>query len=63
MAFGSERQKQGIMEAIEQENRMRTSYGLQLLSAEDTMETHSYSFGDLSDIHDGYGGCSGDPGD
>ncbi|QTE74018.1 DUF1073 domain-containing protein [Clostridiales bacterium FE2010] len=54
MAFGSERQKQGIMEAIEQENRMRTSYGLQLLSAEDTMETHSYSFGGLSDIYEAF---------
>lgn len=54
MAFGSEHQKQRIMEAIEQENRMRTSYGLQLLSAEDTMETHSYSFGGLSDIYEAF---------
>ncbi len=54
MAFGSERQKQGIMEAIERENRMRTSYGLQLLSAEDNMETHSYSFGGLSEIYEAF---------
>ena len=52
MAFGSEHQQKGILTAIEQENRMRTSYGLQLLSAEDSMETHSYSFGGLSEIYE-----------
>ena len=52
MAFGSEHQQMGILQAIEQENRMRTSYGLQILSAEDAMETHSYSFGGLSEIYE-----------
>ena len=52
MAFGSERQQQAILQTIENENRMRTSYGLQLLSAEDAMETHSYSFGGLSEIYE-----------
>ena len=54
MAYGTEHQQQGIMHAIEQENRMRTSYGLQLLSAEDSMETHSYSFGGLSEIYESF---------
>lgn len=54
MAFGSEQQKQSIMTAIEQENRMRTSFGLQLLSSEDSMETHSYSFSGLSDIYEAF---------
>lgn len=54
MAFGSEAQKQGILTAIEQENRMRTSYGLQLLSSEDSMETHSYSFAGLSDVYESF---------
>ena len=54
MAYGSEHQKKGILQAIEQENRMRTSYGLQLLSAEDSMETHSYSFGGLSEIYESF---------
>ena len=54
MAFGSEAQKQSIMAAIEQENRMRTSFGLQLLSSEDSMETHSYSFSGLSDIYEAF---------
>jgi phage-related protein (TIGR01555 family) len=52
MAFGSERQQQAILQTIANENRMRTSYGLQLLSAEDAMETHSYSFGGLSEIYE-----------
>ena len=52
MAFGSEHQQKGILQAIEQENRIRTSYGLQVLSAEDDMETHSYSFGGLSEIYE-----------
>jgi len=54
MAFGSEAQKRGIMAAIAQENRMRTSYGLQLLSSEDSMETHSYSFAGLSDVYESF---------
>ncbi len=54
MAFGSESQKNNILKAIEQENRMRTSYGLQLLSAEDSMETHSYSFAGLSDVYEAF---------
>jgi hypothetical protein len=54
MAYGTEHQKLGILKAIEQENRMRTSYGLQLLSSEDSMETHSYSFGGLSEIYEAF---------
>ncbi len=33
---------------------MRTSFGLQLLSSEDSMETHSYSFSGLSDIYEAF---------
>ena len=54
LAFGSENQKSAILRSIEQENRMRTSFGLQLLSAGDSMETHSYSFGGLSDIYEAF---------
>ena len=54
MAFGSDQQKRSIMTAIEQENRMRTSYGLQLLSSEDSLETHSYSFSGLSEIYEAF---------
>ena len=52
MVTGSEDMQGRILNAIAQENRMRTSYGLQLLSADDSMETHSYSFSGLSDIYE-----------
>ena len=52
MAFGNDRLKDHILAAMEQENRMRTSYGLQLLSSEDSLETHSYSFSGLSEIYE-----------
>ena len=54
MAYGTDHQKKGILQAIEQENRMRTSYGLQLLNAGDSLETHSYSFGGLSEIYESF---------
>ncbi len=52
MAFGTDKLKDHILAAMEQENRMRTSYGLQLLSSEDSLETHSYSFSGLSEIYE-----------
>ena len=54
MVTGSADMQGRIMNAIAQENRMRTSYGLQLLSAEDSMETHSYSFAGLSDVYEAF---------
>ncbi len=52
LTFGTDGTKANILAAIEQENRLRTSYGLQLLSADDSMENHSYSFGGLSEIYE-----------
>lgn len=52
LALGTDAQKKNIMSAIEQENRFRTSFGLQLLSAGDQMENLSYSFSGLSDIYE-----------
>ena len=40
LAYGSDRTKQAVAQALEHENELRTSYGLQVLSAEDSMETH-----------------------
>ena len=54
LALGTDKQKADILEAIANENRMRTSFGLQVMSAEDTLETHSYSFSGLSDIYDAF---------
>ena len=50
MAFGSDETRNAILRAIAQENRIRTSFGLQVLSADDALEQHSYSFGGLAEI-------------
>lgn len=52
LAMGTEEQKRGIRNAVLEENRFRTSFGLQLLSAGDTLENHPYSFGGLSEIYE-----------
>lgn len=53
-AMGSDEQKAGIRSMISEENRIRTSYGLQLLSRDDSLETHSYSFAGLSDVYEAF---------
>ena len=50
MAYGSDRRRQAVEQMIEQQNRLRTSYGVQIMSAEDSMENHPYNFGGLADI-------------
>lgn len=52
MALGTDEQRANVAAAVEMENRFRTSYGLQLLSADDTMENHQYTFTGLSDIYE-----------
>ena len=51
---GTPEQKQNLLSAMERENRLRTSFGVQLLSQDDQLETHSYSFGGLSDIYEAF---------
>ena len=52
LAIGTEEQKQKILAAVAQENRFRTSFGMQILNKDDSMETHSYSFAGLSDVYE-----------
>ena len=54
MAVGTEEQKRQVLDTIRQENRFRTSFGLQMLSAGDTLENHSYSFAGLSEIYESF---------
>ena len=54
MAMGTEEMKAHIMEMISAENRIRTSYGLQLLSKDDSMENHSYTFAGISDVYEAF---------
>ena len=54
LALGTENQKAAILRAMEEENRFRTSFGLQLLSQDDTWENHPYSFSGLSEIYEAF---------
>ncbi len=54
MAIGTNDAKAGIRSLIEEENRFRTSFGLQMLSKDDSYENHSYSFTGLSDIYEAF---------
>ena len=54
LALGTEHQKQQVLSAMEQQNRMRDSFGLQLLSAGDTYENHPYSFAGLSEVYEAF---------
>ena len=54
LAMGTDQQRRRVLEALEQENALRTSFGLQLLSAGDTMENHPYSFAGLSQIYEAF---------
>ena len=52
LAIGTEEQKEEIRRTISEENRFRTSFGLQVLSREDTLENHPYSFSGLAEIYE-----------
>lgn len=54
LAGGSDRMRERILQTMQNENRLRTSYGIQVMSADDSMETHSYSFAGLSDIYESF---------
>ena len=54
LAFGDENMRNTLLETLQNENRLRTSYGLQLMSSDDSLENHSYSFGGLSEIYEAF---------
>ncbi len=54
MAMGNDAARNAIRSMVAEENRFRTSYGLQLLSRDDAMENHSYSFAGLSDVYEAF---------
>ena len=47
-------QKQKILNMLSEENRMRTSYGLQLLSKDDSLENYSYNFAGLPEVYEAF---------
>ena len=54
LSEGTPEQKRNLLDAMAQENRLRTSFGIQLLSKDDQLETHPYSFSGLSDIYEAF---------
>ena len=54
LAMGTERQRMQVLSAMAEQNRLRNSFGLQLLSAGDTYENHPYSFAGLSEIYEAF---------
>ena len=54
VAFGDDEMRANLMRALANGNRLRTSYGLQVMSADDSLENHSYSFSGLSDIYESF---------
>jgi hypothetical protein len=52
LGAGTEEQRRSVEYAMSLENRFRTSFGIQLLSRDDALETHPYSFAGLSDIYE-----------
>ena len=52
MATGTTEAQEGVLRALEAENQIRSSYGVQLLGSKDSMENLPYNFGGLSDIYE-----------
>ena len=51
MAGGEDAQRARILGYLEQQNRIRTSFGLQVIGTKDEMENHPYNFGGLSEVY------------
>ena len=54
VGIGTDKGQKNIRNLIAEENRFRTSFGLQLLSKDDSLENHPYSFSGLNDIYESF---------
>ena len=52
LGYGTEEQRRNVEYAMGMENRFRTSFGIQLLSRDDSLENHAYSFTGLSEVYE-----------
>lgn len=50
----SDHQRQKVLAGIQQQNRLRCSFGIQLLNKDDQMDNHTYSFSGISDVYDNF---------
>ena len=54
LLLGSEGTRNSLIQAIINENRLRTSYGIQIMSKGDSMENHPYNFSGLAEIYEAF---------
>ena len=54
VAMGTDDARKNLRNLISEENRFRTSFGIQLLNKDDSYENHSYSFAGLNDIYESF---------
>lgn len=52
LGMGTQQQREQIYRTITEMNRLRTSFGIALLGAEDSYEQHPYSFSGLSEVYE-----------
>ena len=54
LALGTAEQRRQALSVVAEQNRLRDSFGLQLLSAGDDFENHPYSFAGLSEVYEAF---------
>ena len=54
MAFGDDDMQSALMRTLANENRLRTSYGLQIMNSDDSLENHAYTFSGLAEIYESF---------
>ena len=54
VAMGTDDARKSLRNLISEENRFRTSFGIQLLNKDDSYENHSYTFAGLNDIYESF---------
>ena len=54
IGMGSEKQKEQVYQAIEYMNRIRNSFGMMLMGAEDNFEQHPYSFAGIAEVYESF---------
>ena len=54
IGMGTNKQKKQVLDAIEAQNRLLTSFGVQIMGTEDNMESHPYSFSGISDVYESF---------
>ncbi len=54
MVTGNDDQRRKVLAMLQEENRFRTSFGYQMMSQDDQLETHPYSFSGVSDVYENF---------